>query len=181
MIDYYLSLTKYEQFLFFVAIISGVVFVVNLCIERCERHEQGISPKRGQSFSVLTAMSTLCLFCVLTLLFIRNGIRWYMAYPVSIIIIIVYVFLVLIIFGRTKKIRRPKTDYRIAIGRTGVVFKPIESDTAKGCVSVDAFGDTIEAYAISADGEPIISGTVIKVIDIDDDVLVCIPLTPNSK
>ena len=181
MIDYYLSLTSYEQFLFFVAIVSGVVFAVTLCIEKCERYERGISHKRGQSFSVLTAMSSLFLFCVLTLLFIRNGIRWYMAYPVSIIIIIVYVFLVLLIFGRTKKIRRPKTDYRIAIGRTGVVFKPIESDTSKGCVSVDAFGDTIEAYAISADGEPMESGTIIKVIDIDGDVLVCSPLTPNSK
>ncbi len=176
MIDYYLSLGRYEQFLLLVAVVSGIVFAITLCVEKCEQYELGISAKRGKSFSVLTAMSALFVFCVLTLAFISKGIRWYIAYPISIIITIVYVFLVLLIFGGTKKIKRPKTNYRIAIGRTGVVYKPIEADSSKGCVSVDAFGDTIEAYAISADSEPIASGTLIKVIDIDGDVLVCVPL-----
>lgn len=175
MLGYYLRLNSYERMLLIVGVISAVIFIINLAIELFRRYEQGIITKRGETFSILSVMSALSIFSFLTLSLIKHGFKWYLAYPISSMITMLYLFAVLVIFGRTKKTRAPQTDKRHAIGRTGVVYKPIVSDKAKGCVSVDVFGITVESFAISADGEPIAAGTIIKVIDIDDDVLVCVP------
>ncbi len=181
MLNYYLSLNSYEQFLMLFGIITSVTLLIYICIERFERTERGIAKKRGQTFSIITTLISMSLFFFLTLILVRNGIRWYVAYPIALLVTLLFIMAVLVIFGRTKKIRHPKTDYRMAIGRQGVVFKPIVPDNPTGCVSVNAFGQTIESYAISADNEPIPIGSIVKVIDIDEKVLVCMRTDGQGK
>lgn len=176
MLSFYLDLNPYERILLIIGVIAAVAFFINLTIELFQRYEQGVVTKRGETASILTVMSCLSIFCLLTLLLVKNDFKWYVSYPMSFMATMIYLFAVLVIFGRTKKIRAPKVDKRIAIGRQGVVYKPIVPDNPTGCVSVDVFGRTVESFAISADNEPIETGTLIKVIDVDEDVLVCTPV-----
>lgn len=181
MLDYALSLSAYERFLMLFGVITAVTLLIYVSIERFERSERGIAKKRGQTFSIITALMSMCLFFFLTLIMMRKGVRWYIAYPIVLLITLGFLMAILVIFGRTKKIRHPKTDYRMAIGRQGVVFKPIVPDKPTGCVSVNAFGQTIESYAISSDNEPIPIGSIVKVIDIDEKVLVCMRIDSQGK
>lgn len=176
MLSFYLSLNSYERILLIIGVIAAVIFLINLTIELFQRYEQGVVTKHGETASILIVMSCLSVFCLLTLYLVKHDFKWYIGYPISFMATMVYLFAVLVIFGRTKKIRAPKMDKRMAIGRQGIVYKPIVPDEAKGCVSVDVFGRTVESFAISADNEPIETGSRIKVIDVDDDVLVCVAI-----
>ena len=181
MIGFLLKLNNFERIMLVFGVLSLTVYMIYFCIGRFERYEQGISKKKSGTSSVLIVMGSLSVFSFSTLFITVRGYQWYIAYPVAVMTFMVYAAVSMIYFGRTPKIKPLRRNVKVAIGHIGVVFKPISPDSSSGCVSVDVFGQTIEAYAISADNEPIQSGTVIKVIDSDEDKLVCRPLKQDNN
>lgn len=178
MFGYYTSLSGFERSLLLLGILSLSIALINILVEMLELIDRGVRKRKTGRTAMLLATSSICVFSFLTLIMISKKISWYIAYPVSVLAALVYCFLGVVFLGITRRvaplgISPPKKDKRVAIGHTGLVYKTVLPDEATGCVSVDVFGSTIEAYAISATGDSIPIGTIVKIIDIDDEILVC--------
>lgn len=175
MFRYYMSLSGFERMLLVLGILSLSIALINIVIEVLERIDRGIKKRKPVRTAVLVTTSAICLFSFFTLYMISKGLSWYIAYPAAVLAALVYCFALVMLLGVAypRQIHPPKLDKRVAIGHIGLVYKTVFPDEATGCVSVDVFGSTIESYAISSTGETIPIGAIVKIIDLDDDVLVC--------
>ncbi len=170
MISYFLSLNYFERILLVVGVLASVTMVINMFVEHLESVDRGVR-RKSPAVSVVTAMGTVCMFCFLTLFMTSNGVKWYMAFPVSVLASLVC-FMIMVVFHGDKS-KSGTTDRRIAIGHTGLVYRTVLSEEPTGCVSVDVFGQTIDSFALSADEESLAVGTMVRIIDTDGDVLIC--------
>lgn len=181
MFKFYLSLGHIGRVLLMLGALSLSTAAVTLVTEILDRADRGVGKRSGGNLTILISMSGISLFSFLTLYLIYKGVAWYMAYPASVLAALVFVLALLFFFGSVDKLKAPKRDKRVTIGHIGLVYKTVYPDDRSGCVSVDVFGSTIGSYAISATDDVIQTGSKVKIIDVDDDVLVCSPITDGQN
>lgn len=173
MLKNYLSLSHFERILLTVGLLSLAAALMNILIEKLDRVDRGVRRHSSSTMKNIIFMSGISLFSLLTLFLISKGVAWYMAYPASVLVTLLYALLAVVFFGTPKKPKFPQRDNRVTIGHIGLVYKTVYPNDSRGCVSVDVFGSTFDSFAISATDEEIPIGTRVKVIDTDGDLLVC--------
>lgn len=182
MMNYFLSLDGLERVLLVVGALGLSTLLVNLIIERIERTDRGVAGKRGGALTVTFVMSGACVFSFLSLFLLYKGFVWYVAYPVGILAALCCM-LVGLLFGGEKTGETGNDDYDAgkAIGHLGVVYRTVLPDIPTGCVSVDVFGRTLDAFAISSNENKIAVGTIVKIIDADGNILVCLDVSDEDN
>lgn len=173
MVEYLQHIENLERIFLVFGVLSGIVVLIYAFKAYIERIERGLAPKTKDTSAVISVMGSFTVFSLVSFGMCRKGSEWYVAFPIGILSGLVYLIVVFIRFGKITRTETVSIDLTIAIGHIGVMYRPVTTDEPMGCASIDVFGKTIEAFAISSDNSQIASGTVVKVIDVSDDKLVC--------